>query len=427
MRKLLMSLLVAAFLPIYLLAALLPARRTKLVWGTTPIISNKYWSEAMKAGGHDSVTLMEGWFKAVNSRSDFDLYFEDLPPAFLPHKARMAFGICLALLYALRRAKVVHIPFYGFALTGTWLWRIEAPLFRLAGVKVIVLPFGGDFYRYSKLIDTSLRYGLLASYPQLQRQEAIIDARVAYWSRRADAVVAGFQVDGLGRWDVTLPQMFTIDTARWVANQAYSPHDGRSGPVKVMHTPNHRGFKGTEFLVNAVETLRSEGLQVELVLLEGVPNEEVRRLMGEVDILGEQFLFTGYALSGIEGMASGLPVMANLEHEAYTKVFRRYGFLDECPVLSTSPETLAEHLRLLVTRPDLREALGRAGAHYVEKYHSAEAARFLFGAIYDRLDGAQVDLINLYHPLKSAHWKAQPKVEHPLVRNLYPAAAAPPC
>ncbi|HEY0027530.1 MAG TPA: hypothetical protein VGC35_06650, partial [Allosphingosinicella sp.] len=329
MRKLLMTCLAAAFLPLYLLAALLPARRTKLIWGTTPIISNKYWAQALKAGGHDSITLMEGWFKSVNSRADFDLYFEDLPPAFLPHRVKVALGTCLALFYALRRARAVHISFHGFALTGTWLWRIEAPLFRLAGVKVIVLPFGGDFYRYSKLIDTSLRYGLLASYPQLQRREAIIEKRVAYWSKRADAVVAGFQVDGLGRWDVTLPQMFTIDTAQWHGKTAYSPHDGRSGPVKVLHTPNHRGFKGTEFLIDAVERLRGEGLQIDLVLLEQVPNAEVRRVMQEVDILGEQFIFTGYALSGIEGMASGLPVMANLEHEAYTRVFRRYAFLDE--------------------------------------------------------------------------------------------------
>ena len=38
-------------------------------------------------------------------------------------------------------------------------------------------------------------------------------------------------------------------------------------------------------------------------------------------------------------MASGLPVLANLDHEAYTTVFRRYAFLNECPILSSSPET----------------------------------------------------------------------------------------
>lgn len=156
--------------------------------------------------------------------------------------------------------------------------------------------------------------------------------------------------------------------------------------------------------------------------MEGVPNEEVRQRMCEADILAEQFIYTGYAMSGIEGMATGLPVMANLDHEAYTRLFRRFACLDECPVLSTSPESLKANLRTLVTRPDLRHALGQAGRLYVEKYHSYETARYLFGAIHDRLlCGSDVDLMTLFHPLKSSYGKSRPPVEHPLVENRLPA------
>jgi hypothetical protein len=120
--------------------------------------------------------------------------------------------------------------------------------------------------------------------------------------------------------------------------------------------------------------------------------------------------------------------MANLDHEAYTRLFRRYAFLNECPVLSTAPETLVDHLRLLVTRPELREALGRAGRHYAEKYHSNEAAQFLFGSIYDKiLHGRDVDLINLYHPLTSEWVRGRPKVEHPLVENRWPGDGGAGC
>jgi glycosyltransferase involved in cell wall biosynthesis len=167
---------------------------------------------------------------------------------------------------------------------------------------------------------------------------------------------------------------------------------------------------------------------IELVLLEGVPNDEVRRRMADADILAEQFVFTGYALSGIEGMASGLPVMANLDHRAYTQLHRRYAFLDECPVVSTTPETLADDLRRLATDPELREALGRAGRAYVEKYHGYGAAQFLFESIYARiLDGEEIDLINLFHPLKSAWMKARPPVTHPLAENRLPAESERPC
>jgi hypothetical protein len=220
---------------------------------------------------------------------------------------------------------------------------------------------------------------------------------------------------------VATVQAFCIDTQAWTAKSTYSGHDGRTGPVRVLHTPNHRGFKGTEFLIEAVEDLQREGLLVELVLLEGVPNDQVRKTMLEVDILAEQFLASIYALSGIEGMASGLPVLVNLESEPHTRPFRRYSYLDECPALSTSPETITTNLRRLVTDPSLRETLGRAGRRYVEKYHSYATAQYMFGAIYRQLlDGEVVDLMRLFHPLLSPYVRATPRIDHPLVENRLP-------
>jgi glycosyltransferase involved in cell wall biosynthesis len=189
----------------------------------------------------------------------------------------------------------------------------------------------------------------------------------------------------------------------------------------VLHTPNHRAFKGTEFLLRAVEELQREGLRIELVLLERVPNEVVRQTMQEVDILAEQFIASIYGLSGIEGMASGLPVIVNLGSEPHTRPFRRYSYLDECPALSTSPETITANLRRLVTDPALRETLGRAGRRYVEKYHSFATAQYMFGAIYRRiLEGEDIDLLHLFHPLGSPYVAATPRIEHPLIENRLP-------
>ena len=409
-----------AMMPLFLLAAVLPGRRTKLVWGSTPLISNRYWSNAMREGGWESETLMSGFYASINRREDFDRYFEDFVPHWLPYTVRMGLGTCLAFLYLLRRARVLHTSFDGFALGRSAFWRLEAPLLKVARVKIVVLPYGADFFAYSRVRDSSTRHGLLASYPQFARADEALRARLSYWTQHADAVVAGFLIDGLPRWDVTMPQMFSIDTRSWTPAPAYSQADGRNAAVRVLHTPNHRGFKGSEFFIAAVEQLRGEGLLIDLLLLEKVPNDEVRNVMQTVDIMAEQLIFSCYALSAIEGMACGLPVMTNLASEHHTRLYRRYAFLDECPILSTTPENVAANLRLLVTRPELREQLGRAGRLYVEKYHSYQAARFLFGAIYARLlDGAEVDLMGLYHPLKSG--VRQPAIEHPLVENAWPS------
>lgn len=402
-------------------AYLVPARRTTLVWGPVPILSNRYWSLAMREAGWNSVTLMEGVF-AINARSDFDHYFDELLPGWL-RRSRLGRRLApvAALIWVVRNARVVHLPFSGGILGRTAWWRLEAGLLRRKGIRTIVMPYGGDAHLYSRLIDPSLRLALQMSYPAEARREREIAERVDYWTRQADVMITGTMIDGLGRTDVINVQPCCIDTRTWTAKPSYSGHDGRSGSVRVLHTPNHRGFKGTEFLLHSVEELQREGLLIELVLLERVPNEVVRQTMQEVDILAEQFIASIYALSGIEGMASGLPVLVNLESEPHTRPFRRYSYLDECPALSTSPETLTANLRRLVTDPALRETLGRAGRRYVEKYHSFATAQYMFRAIYRRiLDGEDIDLMRLFHPLVSPYVTATPRIDHPLIENHLP-------
>jgi hypothetical protein len=120
-------------------------------------------------------------------------------------------------------------------------------------------------------------------------------------------------------------------------------------------------------------------------------------------------------------MAAGLPVLANLEDDALTGVLRRFSYLDECPILSATPETIADRLRALVVDPGLRERLGRAGAAYAAKYHSDEAAQYLYSSIYRRIwHGEDIALLDLFHPLKSAYNATLPRVEHGLVRNRLP-------
>lgn len=411
---------------VLVVCACLPKRRRELLWGTVPLISNAYWAQAMRANGWAAKTLMASYY-AINQRTDFDLYYDDFVPRGLRALRSLValLGRCGALLYTFRNAKVVHINFHGWILGSTPLWRLEGWLLRFCGIKVIAIPYGADAYQSSQIPDTSLRHALLMTYPALALNEREIGKRVRYWSRHADCIVCGIMMEGMPRWDILTPCAFAIDLLRWVPKEDYSMNDGRRGLVRVIHTPNHRGFKGTEFLVEAVQQLRAEGLQVELDIVEKTSNVEVRRRLLESDILAEQFVATGYAFNGIEGMASGLPVLANLHAEFYTRLFRRYSFLDECPILSTTPESLVDNLRLLVTDPQLRRTLGLAGRAYAEKYHSYAAAQYLFGAIYRKLFGKEdVDLINLFHPLKSDYVRSRPKIAHPL-RESRPATRVP--
>ena len=277
----------------------------------------------------------------------------------------------LGFVCALFRYDVFVLSFNGFLLGTSPLWRVHALALRIAGRKTVLLPYGSDYFVYKRLHSPALLHGLLMSYPAPARRQAEIAQRLDYWCRHADVVIPGMMgPDGSGRWDVLAPSSLCIDLDVWQTSVRRSFADGRHATVFVGHAPNHRGFKGSEFVIDSVRRLQAEGLKVELILMEGMQNSDVRRVLREeTDILVEQLIATGHGFNAVEGMASGLPVVANLEDDAYTLPFRRWSFLSECPIVSASPETLVDCLRSLVTRPALRHELGRASRQYAEEVH----------------------------------------------------------
>lgn len=380
-------------------AALLPRRKRQLlVWGPVPLPNNRSWSAAMTAAGWQSETLAHDVYSIFRDEP-FDITYSDLA-RWAPARIRPLLAPYAAFCRVLRRAAVLHCSFLGGPLGETPLWRLESMLLRRAGVRVVILPFGGDVAMASRL-DPVVRNAIMADYPALAQRETMVTQRVNYWSVHADAIVIGFTTEGVPRWDVPVGNMLVIDTDEWgPSSKQLGGCDGRDGPVRVLHAPNHRAVKGTDFVIEAIDRLRNDGLHIELDLVEGVPHGELRERMRRADILADQFILPGYGLTAVEGMACGLPVMCNIEADAaQARLFRQQSFLGHCPIVATPPEALVDNLRQLVTEPGIRKELGNQGRRYVERFHSFEMAQYLFGSVYARIvDGDDVDLMNLFNP-----------------------------
>lgn len=357
--------------------------RPRLLFGPVPIISIKYMCEAVRRRGYPADTFVHHVY-SINAASDYDIHLKDVVER-AGWPARILGGVLvpyIAFLWVLRRYDVFHYFFDGGFLRGTPLQYREVQLLHLAGKRVVMMAYGSDAAIPTLTRSLPWRQGMMAGYRDLGRREEETIRRVRYFCRRADFVVGSIvHAETLPRWDLLTTHYYPIDIERWRSMTPPSPRDGRNGPVSVVHTPNHRGFKGTELLIRACEELREEGLQVELRLLERVPNEEVRRILEESDILAEQFIL-GYGLSAMEGMSLGKPVMSNLSDDHYYLVHRLYTGLDECPIVSTPPESIKEELRRLVTDPELRARVGAAGRAYVERFHSYDAVGRMWEAVY---------------------------------------------
>jgi len=155
-------------------------------------------------------------------------------------------------------------------------------------------------------------------------------------------------------------------------------HPERS--LRVVHAPNHRMFKGTRYLEQAVAELRAEGVAIELVLVEKVPNREALALYRSADVIFDQCLIGFHGYFALEGMALGKPVMCFIRKpDEY--------LLDApaCPIVNTHVRTLKEDLRALAGQRDRLEAIGRASRAYVERYFSIEAFAERLGRTYREL------------------------------------------
>lgn len=407
------GLVLAVFTRVFLGRA---GKDARLCWGTEPLVNNVYWSRALSEAGWDSETFTTMYY-SISQRSDWNRLLDEEFKAF-PSLTRPYLGF----LRAIPKYDVFFLSFRGLFLGETRLWRVQHFFLRLAKKKVVILPYGSDSYVYRRIRSLGTAHGLMVSYPQAAREQKEIASRVDYWVKRADFLIPGFMgADGIGRWDVNIPSPLFIDVNQWQVSCRVNDSSGTQLPVVIAHTPNHRGFKGTEFLLHAVDVLKIEGLSVELLLLEGVTNEEVRKNFSKkADILVEQLIFDGYAMSGLEGMASGLPVVANLNNDDLMIQFRRWSYLGECPIVSADPENVVDVLRALVRHPQLRQDLGDAGRKYVEKYHGLDSANFLFENVIASMQGEPIDLMGVYHPLTGEYPDRLPMIEHPLQNNRLP-------
>ncbi len=348
----------------------------RVVMGPTALISLKYWSKTLQQRGCESLTRVPS-ASSVNSADDFDVVRNTLLGSV---RLYVLVGYFLSMAWALLRADVLVAFLDGSFLRWTMFWRLEGPLLRLAGKKLVVSPYGSDVAVPGHL--GALEEQMLAEYPVFLEIGDQIRERVDYYCRWADLVIGNWhQLGYLPRTDVLWPTMLAIDTEQW-PEVPPGGGDGHDGPVTVVHAPNHRLIKGTEGLIEAVEELRAEGLDVHLDLLERRPNEEVRQAILRADIVADQFV-TGYAMFAIEGMSAGKPVLSALSW--LPADYMQTEAMRASPVVNADLTNLKQVLRELVENPAERRRVGRAGREFVLDYHSFDAVGRGWELILDHL------------------------------------------
>lgn len=192
------------------------------------------------------------------------------------------------------------------------------------------------------------------------------------FGKRAGAEVVG-SYDAI-RW---VPQAEVIPPGIDLGAIAPAPPSDRSRPV-ILHAPSSRQRKGTEHVLAACE-----GLDADLLLIEGLRHDEAFERYREADIVVDQLNAGWYGLFAIECMALGKPVVSFLHEEAVRRTEQAFGV--PVPIVRATRDDLRARLEPLVASAAERRRLGAASRAYAERVHDLERVADRLLALYSRL------------------------------------------
>jgi hypothetical protein len=158
-----------------------------------------------------------------------------------------------------------------------------------------------------------------------------------------------------------------FDTAAVAVRKEENPR------LRIVHSPTNRAMKGTEFILPVMEAIRKVR-DVEFVLVENTPHNEVLRIKQDCDLAIEQvgnLGGTGYGRNSLETLTMGIPTITEMTPDYIA-------WLPENPFSLATRETLFDTVLTLIDNAGLRKELKERGRQWVMKYHS-------YAAVHQRL------------------------------------------
>ncbi len=316
-------------------------------------IANQAWlmAEGLRAAGHD-VEVWEYGTPGFGYRADRSIDVSAGPAAYVR-----------TLVEAIDSGfDVVHFHFARSLVPadGFLPWNWDLPLWRALGVTVVFTFHGTDIrLRSHHLADDEWSFYRFGDVPC---DEERIEAQLTVIRRYAQQLTVGSVLDLPYAPGATyVPK--TVDTDHLAPAPVAAPVAAPGRPPVVLHSPSSRATKGTDLVLAGFETLRAEGVEFEVDLVEGVSHEEAMERMARADVVVEKLLGGDAGVTSLEAMALGKVAVARIREQVRARH-------PDMPVVSADPTDFVPVLRGLLTDPARRAELGAAGRAYVEREHA---------------------------------------------------------
>lgn len=306
--------------------------------------------------GREGYRFHDGYIRNHNTSNNF-IFFCDLTKEFLKRAPTNDVFVFTA-----------GSSFYGNLVFKKQLRRlayIDLPILQKLGHQVGIISNGSDLRSYKRLRE--------------EMAEAGLASHVKYFDEIYDEIIESKHIDeSITKIRGSKTEQYSdVVFARPTSAQFLDEYElfwvpidvddidcsvGRSTEPLIIHAPTDRATKGTKYVEEAIKRLENEGYSFRFELVTGLPNDEFRRKLTESDIVVDQLILPGYGLLALESMASGNAVLGSAVPDFN-------GYPKDCPLVTTTPDTVYENLRYLLENPDKRQALAERGRCYIKEHH----------------------------------------------------------
>ena len=152
-----------------------------------------------------------------------------------------------------------------------------------------------------------------------------------------------------------------LRNSRFIDLRTISPSIEQRTIPHIIHSPSNRDFKGTKYILEAVNNLKSKNIEFTFSLIENLANKEALKKYAEADILIGQLLAPSGGKQDIEALASGTVVLTNNDEKYLQNSPLRY------PIIHTDPHNIFKVLKETILSNEKRQKIAKKGVEFVQK------------------------------------------------------------
>ncbi|MCQ4923216.1 glycosyltransferase [Tissierella carlieri] len=229
----------------------------------------------------------------------------------------------------------------------------DLPLLRELGKKVIMQYWGSDVRMYSKAIK-------LNPYVKVKdMNEDSIKRKLEFISKYVPDCLVDYE---LSEYVKDYHQNIHYTRVAMDLGKYKYIEETNNEKLLIVHAPTAPEFKGTKYILEAIEDLNSK-YDFDFKLIQGMKHHEAMKIYEKADIIIDQILTGGYGVFAVEAMAMGKTVIC------WISDFMKEKYPNELPIISANPDTIKIKLEYIIKNKDMLMSIGANARKYVERYH----------------------------------------------------------